>query len=441
MCTGEPVDPTTVIALVTFLVAYGTLATERINRTIVVGAGSVVLLITGVLTLTEAINYVNWQTIGLLFGMFIIVVVLSDAGFFSYVAFILARRLKYNPRAMLVMFPLLAGLLASFVDSITVMLFLAAITIEIARLVKIDPVPLVVAEVIVANIGGASTLIGDPPNVILGTQLGFGFNEFVRNNGPIAFAAALLAVGVLYFTQRKALTPSAKVDTRALSKIVPESTITNRRMLLLGLAALVAAVALLISHSYLEATFAIPLNVALAALIPAFFMLVVGREDVEDTLKKVDYELLLFFIGLFILVGGLEKTGVIGAFATGLVGASLGNNAVLLSLLLFGSAFISGVIDNVPFALTMSYVIRDLALVPSMLATALMVWTVSLGTDIGGNLTPIGASANVVAYSSLEAHGTRTGWIRWIKIALPPTIAALVLSDLLLYVKYAVGFY
>lgn len=434
-------DPTTVIALVTFLVAYGTLATERINRTIVVGAGSVVLLITGVLTLTEAINYVNWQTIGLLFGMFIIVVVLSDAGFFSYVAFILARRLKYNPRAMLVMFPLLAGLLASFVDSITVMLFLAAITIEIARLVKIDPVPLVVAEVIVANIGGASTLIGDPPNVILGTQLGFGFNEFVRNNGPIAFAAALLAVGVLYFTQRKALTPSAKVDTRALSKIVPESTITNRRMLLLGLAALVAAVALLISHSYLEATFAIPLNVALAALIPAFFMLVVGREDVEDTLKKVDYELLLFFIGLFILVGGLEKTGVIGAFATGLVGASLGNNAVLLSLLLFGSAFISGVIDNVPFALTMSYVIRDLALVPSMLATALMVWTVSLGTDIGGNLTPIGASANVVAYSSLEAHGTRTGWIRWIKIALPPTIAALVLSDLLLYVKYAVGFY
>jgi Na+/H+ antiporter NhaD/arsenite permease-like protein len=147
-------EPYAAIALVTFLVAYGTLATEKINRTVVVGAGSLVLLITGVLTLAEAINYVNWETIGLLFGMFIILVVLSDAGFFSYVAFILAKRLNYNPRAMLLVFPLLAGLLASFVNSITVMLFLAAITIEIARLVKIDPVPLVVAEVVVANIGG-----------------------------------------------------------------------------------------------------------------------------------------------------------------------------------------------------------------------------------------------------------------------------------------------
>jgi len=426
-------EPYAAIALVTFLVAYGTLATEKINRTVVVGAGSLVLLITGVLTLTEAINYVNWETIGLLFGMFIIVVVLSDAGFFSYVAFILAKRLNYNPRAMLIVFPLLAGLLASFVNSITVMLFLAAITIEIARLVKIDPVPLVVAEVVVANIGGASTLIGGPPNLILGTQLGFGFNEFLRNDGPIALAAALLAVGVLYITQRRALAPSSRVDTRALSRIAPESAIISKRMLRLGLAALIAALVLLVSQGYLETAFAIPLTVALAALIPAFVLLLVGRGGAEDTLKKVDYELLLFFIGLFVLVGGLEKTG------TGLAGGSMGNNSVLLSLLLFGSAFISGLIDNVPFAVMMSYVIRDLALVPSLLATALMVWAVSLGTNIGGNLTPIGASSNVVAYSSLEAHGVRMGWVRWIKIALPPTVAALILCDLLLYVKYVVG--
>lgn len=440
MCAGV-MELSAAIALVTFLVAYGTLATEKINRTIVVGAGSLVLLITGVLTLTEAINYVNWETIGLLFGMFIILVVLSDAGFFSYVAFILAKRLNYNSRAMLIVFPLLAGLLSSFVNSITVMLFLAAITIEIARLVKIDPVPLVVAEVVVANIGGASTLIGNPPNLILGTQLGFGFNEFLRNDAPIALAAALLSVSVLYLTQRRAVTPSARVDTHALLRIAPESAIVSKRMLRLGLAALIAAVVLLVGQGYLEAAFAIPLTVALAALIPAFVLLLVGRGGVEDTLKKVDYELLLFFLGLFVLVGGLEKTGIIGVFATGWVGASMGNNTVLLSLLLFGSALISGLIDNVPFAVMMSYVIRDLALIPSLLATALMVWTVSLGTNIGGNLTPIGASANVVAYSSLETHGVRMGWVRWIKIALPPTVAALILCDLLLYVKYVVGFF
>jgi Na+/H+ antiporter NhaD/arsenite permease-like protein len=185
----------------------------------------------------------------------------------------------------------------------------------------------------------------------------------------------------------------------------------------------------------------IPITVPLAALIPAFVLLLIGGRETEGTLKKVDYDVLLFFIGLFIIVGGLEKTGVIATFASGMVNAAAGNNAVLMSMLLWGSGFASGVIDNVPFALTMSYVIRDMSIVPSILATSLMVWAVSLGTDIGGNLTPIGASANVVAYSSLEKHGTRMGWIRWIKIAAPPTLVALVLCNLLLYVKYLVGFY
>ncbi|MGZ8884729.1 MAG: SLC13 family permease, partial [Halobacteriota archaeon] len=152
-------ESSAIIALLTFLIVYGILATEKINRTIIVGAGSIVLLVLGILDLNEAINYVNWETIGLLFGMFIIVVVLSDSGFFSYLAFVLAKKLKYNPQTMLIVFPLLAGLLAAFIDSITVMLFLAALTIEIAKILRIDPVPLVVAEVVVANTGGASTLI------------------------------------------------------------------------------------------------------------------------------------------------------------------------------------------------------------------------------------------------------------------------------------------
>jgi Na+/H+ antiporter NhaD/arsenite permease-like protein len=331
--------------------------------------------------------------------------------------------------------------LAAFVDSITVMLFLAALTIEIAKILRIDPVPLVVGEVVLANIGGAATLIGDPPNVILGTQLGFGFNDFVANNGPIAVAAALLSVGALFLMQRSKVTPASAIDTAALSAIRPERTITNKRMLRLGLGALFVAVILLIIHGYIQRVYHIPITVALAALIPAFVLLLVGGRDTENVIKKVDYDVLLFFIGLFIIVGGLEKTGVIAIFASGLVSIAAGNNAALMSLLLWGSGFASGVIDNVPFALTMSYVIRDMSLVPSILATSLIVWAVSLGTDIGGNLTPIGASANVVAYSSLEKHGTRMGWVRWIKIAAPPTLLALVLCNLLLYVKYLVGFY
>jgi Na+/H+ antiporter NhaD/arsenite permease-like protein len=429
------------IALVAFLVAYALLATEKVNRTLIVLVGSLVLLITGVLSLSEAVNYVNWETIGLLLGMFIIVVVLSDAGFFSYLALVLGKELKYNPRTIFVIFPLLAGLLASFVNSITVMLFLAALTIEISKLLKVDPVPIVVAEVILANTGGASTLIGDPPNVILGTQLGFGFNEFVANNGPIALFVSLSSIGLLYAFNRKSLPARAPIEPKSLATVSPDDMITNRKMLTLGLGALFLAVLLLITREYLERTYHIPLTVALAALIPAFGLLLVGGAESEYVIKRLDYELLLFFIGLFILVGGLERTGVITIFANGLVHLAAGNPIVLLSLLLYGSGVISALVDNVPFAFTMSYVIKDLSLIPLFLSTSLMVWAVSLGTDIGGSCTPIGASANVVAYSSLKEHGARVGWVRWMKIAIPPTAVALVLCNVMLYIKYLIGFY
>ena len=403
--------------------------------------GSLVLIITGVLTLNEAINYVNWETIGLLFGMFIIVLVLSDAGFFLYLAFALAKRLQYNPRNIFIVFPLIAGILAPFVNCITVMLFLAVLTIEVSKLLKIDPVPIIVAEVILANIGGVSTLIGNPSNVILGTQLGFGFNEFVVHNGPIALLTSLFSIGMLYVFNRKSLLPSAPIDVKSLAKISLDEMITNRRTLKLGLGALFVAVLLLVTQGYLERIFHIPLTVSLSALIPAFALLLAGGADTEHVIKRLDYDVLFFFIGLFMLVGGLEKTGAITIFANGLAHVAAGNPLILLSLLLYGSGVISAIVEDVPFALTMSYVIKDLSFVPLSLSTSLLVWTVSLGIGIGGNGTPIGASANVVAYTSLEKHGILVGWIRWMKIAIPPTVAALLLCNVMLYIKYLTGFY
>jgi Na+/H+ antiporter NhaD/arsenite permease-like protein len=309
-------DPSAIIAILTFLIAYCILATEKINRTVVVG-GSLVLLLFGVLSFTEAISYVNWGTIGLLLGMFIIVIVLSDSGFFSYLAFVVAQELNYEPRTMLVAFPLLAGLLAAFVDSITVILFLAALTVEVSKILRIDLVPFIVGEVVLANTGGAATLVGDPPNVILGTQLRFGFNAFVVNNGPIALVGALVSVAVLFLMQRSKVMTTASIDTSALSAIRPERAITNRRMLFLGLGALIAVITLLITREYLQRVCAIPLTASLAALLPAFALLLLGGRDTGGVLKRIDYDVLLFFIGLFIIVGGLEKTGAIALFASG----------------------------------------------------------------------------------------------------------------------------
>ncbi len=429
------------VAFTTFLVVYATLSTEKIDRVLTVFVGSLILIITGVLTLNEAINYVNWETIGLLFGMFIIVLVLSDAGFFLYLAFALAKRLQYNPRNIFIVFPLIAGILAPFVNCITVMLFLAVLTIEVSKLLKIDPVPIIVAEVILANIGGVSTLIGNPSNVILGTQLGLGFNEFVVHNGPIALLTSLFSIGMLYVFNRKSLLPSAPIDVKSLAKISLDEMITNRRTLKLGLGALFVAVLLLVTQGYLERIFHIPLTVSLSALIPAFALLLAGGADTEHVIKRLDYDVLFFFIGLFMLVGGLEKTGAITIFANVLAHVAAGNPLILLSLLLYGSGVISAIVEDVPFALTMSYVIKDLSFVPLSLSTSLLVWTVSLGIGIGGNGTPIGASANVVAYTSLEKHGILVGWIRWMKIAIPPTVAALLLCNVMLYIKYLTGFY
>ena len=321
------------------------------------------------------------------------------------------------------------------------MLFLATLTIGISKLLKIDPVPITVAEVILANTGGASSLIGNPPNVILGTQLGFGFNQFVANNGPITLLASLSSIGLLYAFNRKSLPARAPIELETIAKISPDDAIINGRMLKLGLGALFFAILLLVTQGYLEGTYHIPLTVALAALIPAFALLLVGGADSADVIRRVDYDVLLFFIGLFILVGGLVKTGVVTLFANGLVHLAAGNAVVLLSLVLYGSGAISALVDNVPFALTMSYVIKDLSLVPLSLETSLLVWTVSLGTNIGGNGTPIGAASNVLAYNSLEKHGVLVGWIRWMKIAIPPTVLALVLCNVMLYIKYLIGFY
>jgi len=433
-------DQSTVLALAVFIVSIALLATERINRTVVVGLASLVLLVTGILDLQEAINYVNWETIGLLFGMFIIAIVLSDSGFFSYLALILAKKLSYDIKRIFILFPLLAGLLAAFLNSITVMLFLAVLTLEITKLLKIDPVPLIISEVVIANTGGAATLIGDPPNVILGTQLGLGFNAFIINNAPIALVASLASIGVLYALNRKSLMPTGPIDVEKIRKIDAREAIIDKGRLHRGLGALFLAIALLATHGYFQ-DLGVPMTVALSALIPAFLLLLIGGSDTDYVLKKVDYNLVLFFIGLFILVGALEKTGAIRLFAGGLLALAAGSNAMLLSLLLWGSAGISALVDNIPFAVTMSYAIKDLAAVPGILGTAIMVWAVSLGTDIGGNATPIGASSNIVAYDSMEKHGLSVGWIRWIKIAVPPTIAALIVCSIMLYAKYATGFY
>jgi len=433
--------PQFVASIAIFVVAYVAIASERFPRQAVALLGGVTLVVINVFDLKEAFGFVDWETMGLLFGMFILIEILKEAGFFGWLAATLARRLNYQPTAIFIAFPLMAGLLSGLMDSITVMLFLSALSVRLAKLIGIDPVPLIVAEVCAANTGGAATLVGDPPNVILGTLLGFNFNDFVLNTGPIALVALLITVGIFYAANRPMLKAAHASGSAPLFAMGLGHGIENMTMLRVGLVGFGVAIGLLVTHSYLPKDFPVHFGTATAALVPALVAVVVGGKHTRESIGKIDVESLLFFIGLFIMVGALEKTHVIGMLADGIGRIGLGNPPVLLMMLLWGPGLASGIVDNIPMALAMAYVLKDLTLMAAAPALSIMTWALAVGIDIGGNLTPVGASANVVAYTFMERNVGKVGWGRWIRMAAVPTVVSMAACSALILLKYAIGFY
>jgi Na+/H+ antiporter NhaD/arsenite permease-like protein len=432
------------IALTVFALAYVAIASEKFPRHWVAAGGGALLIFFGVLSPLEALTYINWETLGLLFGMFVLVSILHEAGFFTWLAMTAVRRVNYHPTYLFVALLLLAAILAMFMDSITVMLFLTALTLQLCRLLKIDPVPLIIAEVCAANTGGAATLVGDPPNVILGTTLGFNFADFATHTGPISAVAALVLLGAFYFVNRKTLRDAHAALTETTVREIEclHHDPLHVRLTRIGLIGFGAAVILLVFHHALTGWTGLPITAAVAALVPAGLALVaLPHSDRKTVILKVDGESLLFFAGLFVLIGGLEKTRLFEMLAETLTRATADNHSGLVMALHWGPGLASGLVDNVPLALAMSYVIKDIAQMPGMPALALMVWSLALGVDMGGNLTPIGASANVVAYSLLEKHHGPVGWKRWILIAMPPTILVMMLASGLIMLKGATGWY
>lgn len=436
--------PAMTIAIIIFLIAYIAIASEKFPRQWVSLLGGALLIALGVLTPQEALDYISWETLGLLAGMFFLVSILQEAGFFTWMAMNALRRVNYHPASLFVVLILLAGFLAGFMDSITVMLFLSALTIQLCKLLKLDPVPLIVAEVCAANTGGAATLVGDPPNVILGTTLGFGFADFATHTGPISVIGVLVLLAFFYWTNRKALkeahgdlTPETIAEIEQLHNEPLHAHLTR-----VGLTGFLMAVFLLVFHIPLSELSGLPITAAVAALIPAGIALIALRDDQrKKAFLRVDGESILFFAGLFILIGGLEKVHIFEEMSN-LISHVAGNdrNALVVSLH-WGPGLLSGVLDNVPLALAMSYVLKDLASRPGMPALGLMVWALALGVDIGGNLTPIGASANLVAYVYTEHNYKSIGWKRWIILAAPITLLIMSIATVILLWKGQIGWH
>lgn len=377
------------------------------------------------------IGGVNWQTIVFIGGMMIMVEGLGAAGFFRWLCLFVAKLVNYKVVPILITFMLLSGFLSMFIDSITVLLFLAVVTIELARLLKFDPVPLIIAEIFAANVGGSATMSGDPPNIIIGTALGYTFTDFLVNTGPIAWICMGLTLVLFYFFFRKILSSRPADTTNGQSAYPqPHEAITNHRQFRISTAIFLVVVILLVTHAQSG------LSVALIGVIAALLTLVTAPRHIGHIIRGLDWRTLLFFLGLFVTVGGLEATGVLEKLAELIADASGGEILIVIPFILWISAFASAIVDNIPFAATMVPVIKSLS-VSQSLDLHPMAWTLALGTDIGGNATPIGASANVVGTAIAEKEGYPITWGRFCKYAIPSMLLAVALCNIYLIVRYA----
>lgn len=378
----------------------------------------------------ESSSGINWATIIFIAGMMVMVEGMAKAGFFRWLCLTIAKAVKYKVMPILVTFMIMSAVLSMFIDSITVILFLAAVTVELSQLLKFSPVPMVLAEVFCANLGGSATMCGDPPNIIIGTALGYSFADFLTNTGLIAGISLVFIVIFFYFSFKKELSAANGEPVDPATFPNPADAIENKKDFIVSTIIFLIAIVLLVTHAQTG------LTVAFIGVVIAAITLITSFKHIKFILKKIDYKTLLFFIGLFIVVGGLEQTGVLKLIANFIEKICGGNFFAMVLIIMWISAVASAFVDNIPFAATMVPVIKSLAATTPGAELATLAYSLSVGTDIGGSATPIGASANVVGTSVVSKAGHPVGWGKYCKSAIPATAIVLIIAMVVIKLRY-----
>ena len=415
-----------VIATALFLVALAVIASERVHRTKVALLGGVLVIVLGLLDQEHAIEAIDFNTIGLLAGMMLIVRITEPTGVYNYLAIRAGQLSRGAPFAVVAALAGTTAVLSAFLDNLTTILLMVPITLLLADTLDIAPVPLVVIEIIASNIGGTATLIGDPPNILIAGATGLTFGEFVVNLAPIALVTLVVVVGALYLVYRPRF--RAPPDARErLAALDARRSIEDPRELRRTLPVLV----LVILAFFLQG--ALGLEAATIALAGAAVMLLLTRQPVEDTLRGIEWPTLFFFIGLFVMVGALEETGAIEQVAQALASVTEGDRAAALLGITWVSALGSAVVDNIPFTTTMIPVVRELQPGPGDDAYW---WALALGACFGGNATIIAAAANVAAAGLVERAGMRISFVGFLRVGVPVTIGSVALATAYIALRY-----
>ena len=420
------------LALAVFVAAYVFIATEKVSRVTVALVGAALMVVIGASNDEQAFfseeSGIDWNVIFLLLGMMIIVGILQQTGVFEFLAIWAAKRARGRPFVILVMLVVITAVLSAFLDNVTTVLLIAPVTLLICDRLGTTPVPFLIAEIMASNIGGTATLIGDPPNIIIASRSGLTFNDFVVNLAPIVAVLLIVFIGMCWLMFRKQLSYDATRVERVLA-LNEREAIRDRVLLIKALIVLTLVLAGFMLHSVIH------LEPSIVALLGAGLLVLITRLETRKIFADVEWQTLLFFAGLFIMVGSLVNLGVIGSVGQ-LVTEAVGENYFgAATILLFGSAVFSGIIDNIPYVATMAPLTSDLVQAGGPAAQPLW-WALALGADLGGNATAIGASANVVVLGIARRNGHPSSFWMFTKYGLIVTAVTVTLSLPYLYLRY-----
>ena len=425
-----------VVAVVVFVVAYVLIASDRVNKTLVALAGAAIVVALPVISSDDVFYSRNtgiaWDVIFLLLGMMIIVSVLRQTGVFEYTAIWAAKRARGSPLRIMILLVLVTAFASALLDNVTTVLLIAPVTLLVCDRLEIGPAPFLMAEAFASNIGGTATLIGDPPSIIIASRAGLSFNDFLIHVAPIVIVIIAVFVALLPRLFRGAfdVDPERVADVMSLEE---REAIRDPRLLVKCGVVLVAVLAAFVAHGPLH------MEPSIAALLGAGILIVISGLEHSDYLSGVEWETLLFFAGLFVMVGALVKTGVVDELSRWATEAT-GGHALLTTMLILGVSFVlSGVINNVPYAATMAPIVGQL--VPSMVGHVhpqVLWWALVLGTDLGGNLTAVGASANVVILGIARRADSPISFSEFTRKGAIVTVISIGISAVYLWVRYFV---
>lgn len=419
-----------ILAIAIFLIAYSIIVSEKLHRTIIAMVGGIAMVASGVISQETAIHHVDFNTLGLLVGMMILVSITGQTGVFKYLAIKAAKAAKGEPVRVLIYLSLITAVLSALLDNVTTVMLIVPVTFSIARQLKVNPIPYLISEIIASNVGGTATLIGDPPNIMIGSAVPeLSFMAFIYNLAPIAFVILIVTVAALVLIYRKGLNADPALQKMVMS-MNERDELQDMTLLKKSLTVLALTIIGFGLHQALH------LESATVALSGAFLLLLLtGEHHLEKALERVEWTTIFFFIGLFVLVSGLIETGVISMLAAEAIDWTGGDLVAMSMLVLWMSAIASAFVDNIPFVATMIPMIKEMGAlgIPDLEP---LWWSLALGACLGGNGTVIGASANVIVIGLAAKEGYKITFWQFMKIGFPLMIMSIVMATVYVYARY-----